>query len=472
MKQIFAFFALYFITLGAQSQDWSVFYKDQEMFTSVFNVTTESSSTEDTIKFTQVITNYSNDINSELFRPVSYTYFGKKLIKCENNQKLITYDNDTVFFQYRAPLNERWLFSRSDSGEVFAEIIGYEEHSFLGVQDSVQRIKFKSTSRIYGGIDEKEVFLSKHYGLIQVENLNDLERKLPELEEWSKQITGTTYIEGTNIDHLGIQNLKAEEIYDFEIGDEFHVQEFVWDFCNTSLTNHRYKILNREIFSDSILSYEVEELTNSFKDTSCTLEKYLDSTKIDTLRWSYNLKNHRLNIMPGVFALEDERLIYWLQHENAKSIVDYLIWRDDLEVVQELILRSCFGCYEPYYKGWGGPYWNYNQTGWGGKRERAFYKGSRSFGSPLQFVIASTNKISNLEDVKVYPTLVEDKIRVACDRCSDFFTLKITNQFGQLRNEVFMKSDEKIDLKDFPSGIYFVSIEKDNRIFVQKIIKK
>jgi len=70
-------------------------------------------------------------------------------------------------------------------------------------------------------------------------------------------------------------------------------------------------------------------------------------------------------------------------------------------------------------------------------------------------------------DIKFYPNPFKENISVE----TEMFNYKITifNQNGQVIKT--FENENRLELADIPSGVYFLGIHFDNNIYYQKIVK-
>jgi hypothetical protein len=74
-------------------------------------------------------------------------------------------------------------------------------------------------------------------------------------------------------------------------------------------------------------------------------------------------------------------------------------------------------------------------------------------------------------DVRIYPTQVVNSINIELtnDKLS---TLSILNSSGMIQTMIRLNSSfNSVDISDLPSGIYFVKVESENSITIEKIVK-
>jgi hypothetical protein len=126
------------------------------------------------------------------------------------------YKHDTVYLNTVAPLNSSWRFGKiNTSAYIQATITALGADSVLGQYDSVKTIKLQAKNNLGQNIshllNNVELVLSKHFGFTKLINLNIF----PE--------NATVFsLSGRSLDSLGLQEVTGADIYDYDIGDEFH----------------------------------------------------------------------------------------------------------------------------------------------------------------------------------------------------------------------------------------------------------
>jgi len=90
-------------------------------------------------------------------------------------------------------------------------------------------------------------------------------------------------------------------------------------------------------------------------------------------------------------------------------------------------------------------------------------------------VIAGFNSVINNSEFKIYPSPASQFITISFRKFADEkVELKIFNMTGtSLRNQTINSESESIiDVKDFPSGIYYIEIKMQENLFRAKFVKQ
>jgi hypothetical protein len=144
---------------------------------------------------------------------------------------------DTIFLNSGVALNDSWkVFSLPQKGEIRATCTSIQLMTLLGTSDTVKEFTFQARdsngvniSNYYNG---KTIRLSRQYGFVQVYDLY----RFPET-------TGLFQLEGRNNPVIGFQGLTWHDVYDYDMGDVFHIVTHE----NYQLTSQLYTIDHKYI---------------------------------------------------------------------------------------------------------------------------------------------------------------------------------------------------------------------------------
>ncbi|HOZ83506.1 MAG TPA: T9SS type A sorting domain-containing protein [Bacteroidia bacterium] len=162
---------------------------------------------------------------------------GKKITRTINGiEKYITGNNDTIVVDPITQVGSSWVFCNLANNTHFdATVLSVQPESFLNISDSVisfsLQLKDNSSQNIAHPFNGKTLKLSKQYGWIHTINFLDFPTD-----------TALLTITGTTQSNLGYQNLIADSIFNFNIGDTFQYHDYgqsainQWDEYFLSLT--------------------------------------------------------------------------------------------------------------------------------------------------------------------------------------------------------------------------------------------
>ena len=233
MKNIFCLIALVCLAHTLQAQDYQLirsgvetFYKD-ESYSGSFSIKSELRG----VRIDSVASRDSGQIifpAKEVFTlenyrgtdlcPKEMAWIGNEIYVKNNGDHIILNKNgDTVLIKSSARLNEEWLFFIDSTGNKYtAKVIEMDTLTFYGATDSVKSIEISVSDRLENPVNsywnEKIIKLSKNYGGVQLYNF----RKFPE-------DTGAFTLHSFAQKEDNMYRYTVAEVYDFEVGDEFHI---------------------------------------------------------------------------------------------------------------------------------------------------------------------------------------------------------------------------------------------------------
>ena len=200
---------------------------------------------------------------SECNDTISGSVLGLKVIKTASgwfwffNAKM-----DTIKINSQGSLNNSWKFcDLSNNGYIEAKITNIVIDSVLGTTDSVKVITFQAKDSLNNDmshiLNQQSIRLSKHYGLskmLDVPNIPD--------NSYIYQLAGKS------VPDIGIQNLQWQEVFNFDIGDEFHYVDsdpygFPEKFIK-KIQNKTWNGLNSVTYSEEICGLESNDYGNTW----------------------------------------------------------------------------------------------------------------------------------------------------------------------------------------------------------------
>jgi len=471
MKNILLFLVVLLHTTGISAQNYQLIHLDRTNHflneaSKIHSIRIDTNAMEGTDSFLynhKILRGGENQSLCGLFLSDS-TWLGSKIILKNNGDHIFFNEqNDSILIESLAFLNDQWTLYTFDNGDFieanFSNIIAQE---ILGTMDSVKVITLQAKDSLGDDITHlingKEIHFSKNHGIVKTFKLLD----------FPVDTTVYTLVGASNPDR-GITNLTAREIFDYDIGDEFHFQRD-WqdnnDPCEYSFCSSQKLILDKTISSnEDTITYLYEYCRMCF-NSSCYGER--DTTfSSDTITEviilsSYDYLNqlsYELNSNSNGYALAffDES-----QNRRQKININHYFYDSMSDCWQ-------FWIYDPvprtYIEGLGGGYYN-NSWLWKDEHSIVYYKkGTEEWGTPLQCTLLSTSVHQlekNANQVRVAPNPFSDftKIEIENYKEGEIFNLKIFDAMGK---EYYSReiSQKKFVLqkKDLSTGIYFFQLQ-------------
>ncbi len=156
---------------------------------------------------------------------------GRNIEKLSNGWfRFYTAAGDTILLNTGAVVNGTWKFiNLPQNGRLMATCTSIQPETFLGVTDTVKTFTFQAKdaggANIAHYFNGKTIRLSRRFGLVQFYDLY----RMPES-------TDLYTLEGRSQPAIGFQGLTWHDVYDYNIGDVFHIKKH----DNYQLTSQHY----------------------------------------------------------------------------------------------------------------------------------------------------------------------------------------------------------------------------------------
>ena len=403
-------------------------------------------------------------IGDECYDPNGNGWTGKKIVFNNQWNYFFNDDSDTIKIKTDAVLNESWILFQRPDITVSATVTKWDTTTILGVVDSVKTIALhvfdNSMKPISHEFENATIAISKHFGLIKAVNFT----YFPALKyRPANFVTKKLELVGIMNPKLGIQNIKWFDVFDFQVGDEFHYTDsYNYLMFGGSASERKYiiRILKRENFNDSIRYTENVQSTRKFKlnlesEYIITSEHYQDTNLIRRNAEFdqepgvpvFNKDSSSLQIYP-TFNIVSAPEIYskdngcWhrsLMIDDACNILSYAKGRG--------LISSSSGCWE---------WQSYD------RKEQVYYKkGSVTWGTPL--VLTSNEEVNARFSINIYPNPTTDKIYIDLnDNSNCSFELFDTNGKSLVQKKLNLQKNS-VNMLEFSKGIYFYRIIIDDK---------
>jgi hypothetical protein len=428
----------------------------------------------DTLYFNYRI--FGNSPSGQIDCPMSHNAFawtGREILMLEDQREVfINKEKDSVIFHKYADINDSWIFYSKGDTYFEATVVKKEVENIniqeVEVSDSVMTIsiyfKKRSDNSIvpheFNGIQWK---ISKIFGFVKTYDLLNFPKDISSLN-----------IVGVDKLNLGVNNLTEKDIYDFEIGDEFHIREYdggrnkkvIQKVLDKSFTKDEdtliYKISVVENFAkgryyqDGVL---VEDIVVKLDTTYLKVSLYPDQKGMSEIPG----KGYNFKYDSWVFPTYNYQFI---QVEPPSVMVKALDFANNYTQYND----SCFDIalsgafrldkYE-FWKGLGGPYFysvrDLNISVPLG-RELLYYKKTyEEWGTPMNLVMSTfSNKITAA--VSLSPNPATDRLFISSEGIQNT-SYKVFNVEGrEVLNGNFIGTEETVDVNTLKAGIYSMMI--------------
>lgn len=484
MKTVFLALLVIGIVNTSWSQNYQLIYPNQEKH---FDYTDNSNIANiPTIQSIRIdsIANSGNNVyyyNHQILSQTAYTgscqitindssWIGHQIIAEANGNYLFFNRNaDTILIQTLANINDTWVaYTFSNSDYIEATLVSIQYVNLLGIMDSVKTIalqaKDNSNNNINHAFNNKEIKFSKHHGLINFYSMTNFPLD-----------TNAYTLIGSSNPNMGTVNLTAAEIFDYNIGDEFHIENHFRNPSNPSLydfTNIRRTVLNKVVSNNQdTLTYTIARCQNRYynpnmiPDTSITSDTITEVIILSQQTHLNQLSNEICSDSTSYSSL----LIHPTLNRRTKR-KDGLYYRTGASCWSEYL--GVFPLYYDYIEGLGGSYYEIPYLFFGENRYELVYynKNGTSGGTPLNIscsIGTSLSKITTEEDnISVYPNPFSNytTINISNFLSSEDWQFKLYNVTGNLVHFRKVQSNSfQLERDQLPSGIYFYQIEHNNK---------
>jgi len=365
--------------------------------------------------------------------------------------------NDTLTLHTIEPTGYSWKFITDLPGNyIEATMAAKILDSVCGTTDSVKVITFqakdKSGNNINHVLNGKYIKLSKHFGLTRMMDIYYAPAS-PEMYAMTGKASPA----------IGMQNLTRNEVYHFDVGDEFHYIDHHY-FCSADILYYTIKvILAKEEFPElHQVVYTVEYCQR--KDVPGPPFHYY---KYDTLIQVYTVASDSSysDEMPMDFIRGEENTSLY-----SRSYPDY-IGRQSHKT--SLGIYYAGGCWNPPFEysesyivtaGLGQTRYSYAVVFEFYTSKLVYYKkGDEEWGSPVasgcNILLADECLTRDLSpQIMLFPNPAGDRVTVAAP-AGEFQRYFITTMTGQLLRQGDLPATLTVDIQDLPPGIYLFRLE-------------
>ncbi len=475
MKTTLLFLSLLFVPFFLYAQNYELINVNNETHfiddeSDIYSIRIDSTSTIDgnTFLFNHKVFTETFSVSCPFIASDS-SWIGYQII-VDNDGQYIFFNRqqDSIFIPSLAELNEHWSFYQFANGDyIDATISSIDNQMILGDLDNVKTITLQAKNDLDMDIDHpvngQSISFSENNGIVSVFNFIDFPLDIK-----------TYTLVGSANSANGIQNLTAREIFDYDIGDEFHVERNYQNNWKYTYRSIRKKILGKTVsLNQDTLNYIVEQCEFRIQNEDPLISPDTLST-LDTLTETIILSNynlHQLTLEPVVNGYT-EFSISQTHNRRKKTHFDYNYNPDD-DCWEELVVTYDFDF--TFIEGLGGGYFSTPASNY----TLVYYKkGDEEWGTPFECSPLPTS-IANLEkehpQISVYPNPFSKQTRLTIE---DY-------KFGErLTFELFEMTGKKIyytninqpsfviHKENLLSGLYFYKISntKKRTSFIGKLM--
>ncbi len=481
ISRIFLILLLFPVVVSAQ--DWQnicspgiTFYKDSIYTCKAFRLDSlEVLGINDTLFYSFLAL---RDTNTSLLSiecaDTSYgSILGTRILKQTDN-RIVFFNlyNDSIILKPLSTVNEFWTCFQLINGVfIQAKVTSLEIDTIMGLQDSLKIITFQAKDSLNQNISHhlngQSIWLYMHHGIGKVFDFYDFPN-----DSLSYFLSGQTH------NQLGDQDFGWRDIFDFDIGDEFHykgkhISPYYYGFESID------KVLDKTIFRnhDSV-TYTFEHCEYRFNPSGPGWE-YL----YDTINRTYNFLEW--DTISWIFAMPDEfrrkDTLIWSYASEYYSYTDTSKMKRIKGRLFDKYALSGDTCW------FTSNFFIFDSTEYANGLGQTLYsrdidfsklvyykKGSETWGIPISTDCSTLLPVEDVtvpqSKISIYPNPVSTHITIETPFQGQLTILNLQGQ--ELLNQQITEPKTQVDISTLPSGIYFVRVTGEGIVKVGKIIKK
>jgi hypothetical protein len=351
--------------------------------------------------------------------------------------------------------------------------------------DMVKKITFQAKNssgiQISHPVNNMFLLLSENYGLIRTINF----KLFPDLYDgvWYNENCHEYELSGIEGNEAGIQNLTKEEIFNMDIGDEFHTEKVSnsWATVYYDRELMLYSIISKAISPGSdTLFYEASRCGKKEKkvDTVVTFFYYND-----TVEFVYVLEQYSfIDAIPEKIIVEGNEDFHEYAYntqgklENSEKMIKgqwngfYSMFPHDCIEMIITVLKNPGYENDYYVEGLGGPYWNNVDPYWVHFHKILYYKtATEEWGEPLNcdsLMVNIENPIVGNQKVFFTPNPMMHKSTIKFrNENSGICSLVLFDLYGNKLKQLTTTGKEiSLEKGNLRKGMYLYSLMIGNRV--------
>lgn len=324
------------------------------------------------------------------------------------------------------------------------------------------------------------VWLSKAHGLIKTVNFYTFPKTF-QLGILTYQFPSTLTLVSEANTNLPLQNITWSDIYNFDVGDEFHYLDYNFivnyqpDLITTDTCRSIYIVYQKQSNNDSLFyKFTRRQYCTFRKNDSLWYRLVTDSvdviyTKDTMLNKEPGLSRPRYtgNLGMGLYTIALNRNTI----EKSTYISSIILGEFDS---CGLMAADLYNTPQFYYKGVGGPYYEEISNGFPGGSSTAhllvYYKKlNQTWGNPWPQNLSVTNH-SLQQKFSVYPNPSKNILKVNNPNTREH-NFKLVNMLGEVVFETTLNQGENnLNISSLKVGIYFYCIQQENQLETGKLV--
>lgn len=405
--------------------------------------------------------------------------------KADGNYLFYNQFNDTIPIYMDREQGEEWICYTDATITVKAVVESIYSGTFNNDGDIVHKFRFNviqyDSTYLFKTVDNHTIKIGEKYGLLTAIPWV----AFPEIPEYfypRNRVSADDFINGTYPTYEEVVEVCEADIYNFQVGDQFHIKYYYWDETPhlKDVTLTKYTVLSREENTDTLkITYRREKQTGldsvGFDSLlNGTYYYFYNDVSVNTITKSYSKNNYEYS-KPYYFTIYGTNALT-TDHERPAYFTSYLpIWsaKDSCAHWDEFFYND----ENKYIKGLGGPFYyntgnSYNE--YTESRELKFFnlQDGSTYGEPIEFV--GMKEHPENQSFSIYPNPAKKSFYISLDQNTVNGNIIISDLHGQTiisKNFSPVEPVKKFDINKLKAGIYIVSVRSKNQILgVRKLI--
>ncbi|MDP1622586.1 MAG: T9SS type A sorting domain-containing protein [Bacteroidales bacterium] len=376
-------------------------------------------------------------------------------------------DNDTIYINAKAVLNDTWRFVKLTSGTFLeAKVVSIAPDSVMGVLDDMMKIELQAKRNdgtlLTSPWNGTYLKLSKHYGLARTFDMTNV------------PFDTTHYtIVGKLKPVIGIQEFGWKEVYNYNIGDVLHFSGYTNSFTGGTSTTWK-EIQN--VFSKTTYGANNDSVIYKFDRCRSTITNpgnnhvYMRDTITIKYRFTVMANDSTILRYPdqfkrqNVYASQFDRYMKAFNNRQTKKVTED----------KYRFLNSCFLIpsgnvllYRNYSEGLGvTEYYRDDQSTQDFHRLVYFKKGSETWGNPVgtecsPILDVDEYPIAGSSQVRILPNPFKNQAQIVIDgfKITEDLRFVLYNLVGKEVLRIKINSSiSTIERKNLPTGLYIYTL--------------
>jgi hypothetical protein len=398
-------------------------------------------------------------------------WFGRKVLFADDgSQSFVNKSDENIKFLVNANAGDKWQMMKLKYGNYLeAEVSAIKYiRIFADLSDSVKIIILSEHNnageKVDSHLNELQFILSKHYGMVSMFNM------------YAFPDTAVIYVLKGIEGNGGLQPIKFKDVFDFDLGDEFHIYEGDTTIANRGILRlRRIKVIDKTYLgSENTFDYEVENEVMQIRFIAGDFDTVYNDNLVH-LR--YELNNY-IDYLPEqsylIKKLNDTNLtsnMFFVEQYGGRQVINP--WRRYVRYIPPCFVKSNRNgeIYYSYIEGCGDFYEQDYYYGQKWRRLMYYKKGSQEWGKKLDFIVGVDDRKKDITfELKNNILSGGEPLQFWIPE-SGYYQLTISDVTGRtVKNSTvyFEEGLNELDLNGYLNGTYFVVFTKGVRSYRDK----